>query len=60
MYSFLSWVWHPCFSGPNVKELGRDAADSLEVPFMIEEVYAALSDLNGDKALGLDGFPIGF
>ena len=41
--------WGPCLSGLNFKELGRDAANSLEVPFTVEEVYAALSDLNGDK-----------
>ena len=52
--------WRPCLSGLNFKELGRNAADSLEVPFTVEEVYAALSDLNGDKASGLDGFPIAF
>ena len=34
--------------------------DRLEVPFIIEEVYVALSDMNGDKALGLDGFPMAF
>ena len=52
--------WHPCLSGSNFKELGRDEADILEVPFTVEEVYAALSDLNGDKASGLEGFPIAF
>ena len=52
--------WRPCLSGLNFKDLGRDAADSLEVPFTIEEVFAALSDLNGDKAPGPDGFPIAF
>ena len=52
--------WRPCLSGLNFKDLGRDAADSLEVPFTVEEVFAALSDLNGDKAPGPDGFPIAF
>ena len=52
--------WHPCLFGLNFKELGRDVADSLEVPFTVEEVFAALSDLNGDKASGPDGFPIDF
>ena len=28
----------------------------LDAPFSEEEVFAALSDLNGDKAPGLDGF----
>ena len=52
--------WSPCLFGLNFKEIGRDAADSLEVPFTVEEVFVALSDLNGDKAPGLDGFPIAF
>ena len=52
--------WRPRLSGLNFKELGRDAADSLEVPFTVEEVYAALFDLNGDKDPSPDGFPIAF
>ena len=28
--------WRPCLSGMNFKELGREAADSLEVPFTVE------------------------
>ena len=52
--------WRPCLSGLNFKEIGRDAANKLEVPFTVEEVYAVLSDLNGDKAPGPNGFPIAF
>ena len=52
--------WRPCLSELNFKDLGRDAADSLEIPFIVEEVYAALTYLNGDKAPGPDGFPIAF
>ena len=52
--------WRPCLSGLNFKELGRDATDSLEVPFTVEDFYAALSDSNGDKAPGPNGFPIAF
>ena len=32
-------------------------AARLEVFFIEDEVFAADSDLNGDKASGLDGFP---
>lgn len=32
--------------------------DLLEGPFFEDEVLSALSDLNGDKALGLDGFSL--
>ena len=39
--------WVPCLSGMNFKEIGRDVVDRLEVPFIVDEVYAALSDLNG-------------
>ena len=30
--------------------------ETLELPFMEEEVHSALMDMNGDKAPGLDGF----
>ena len=32
----------------------------MEIPFSKEEVFAALSDLGKDKALGLDGFTMAF
>ena len=50
---------------PRCKELqvgvlrGEDAA-MLETPFSEEEVFGALSNLNGDKTLGLDGFSMAF
>ena len=36
--------------------LGEDSANSLEVMFSEEEIFAALSSCCGDKALGPDGF----
>ena len=30
--------------------------ETLELPFMEEEVHSALMDMNGDKAPGPDGF----
>ena len=36
------------------------ASNKLEDPFSTEEVFAALSELNGDKAPGPDGFSIAF
>ena len=36
------------------------AAASVEEPFTEEEVKAALTELNGDKAPGLDGFTTTF
>lgn len=35
-------------------------ATKLEELFREEEVFIALSDFNGDKALGLDGFSMAF
>ena len=32
----------------------------LELPFFETEVHAALMDMNGDKALGPDGFTVRF
>lgn len=37
----------------------REAAN-LELPFLEEEVYAALREMNEDKASGSDGFTIAF
>ncbi|KAL6312511.1 hypothetical protein AAG906_033303 [Vitis piasezkii] len=34
--------------------------DTLELPFMEEEVHSALMDMNGDKAPGPDGFTVAF
>ncbi|RVW99076.1 Transposon TX1 uncharacterized 149 kDa protein [Vitis vinifera] len=39
---------------------GVRGAVRLEEMFSLEEVYLALSELNGDKAPGPDGFPIAF
>lgn len=38
---------------------GEDAV-RLEEAFSIEEVVSTLFDLSGDKALGLDGYPLAF
>ena len=40
--------------------LGEDSANSLEVMFSEEEMFAALSSCCGDKALGSDGFTMAF
>ena len=52
--------WCPSIAGLNFKEIGRDVAAKLEDPFIVEEVFTTLSDLNGDKAPGPDGFSIAF
>ena len=40
--------------------LGTEDADSLEVRFYEEEIFVAISGLNGEKVPGPDGFPIAF
>ena len=37
-----------------------ETAASFEVPFTKDEVFAAASDLNGNKASSPDGFPLAF
>ena len=36
--------------------LSLEDVRNLELPFKEEEVFIALNDMEGDKALGLDGF----
>ena len=40
--------------------IGEDQAAKLEEMFTEEEILAAVSGLNGDKAPGPDGFPLAF
>ena len=47
--------WRANFDGLSFSRLSELDATNLEVPFSLEEVHSALSDLNGDKALGPDG-----
>ncbi|RVX20185.1 Transposon TX1 uncharacterized 149 kDa protein [Vitis vinifera] len=52
--------WHPSMSSMEFDRIGREEAARLEEMFSLEEVYLALSELNGDKAPGPNGFPIAF
>ena len=52
--------WRPAFPNIPLEVLGTEDADSLEVRFSEEEVSTAIADLNGEKALGPDGFSIAF
>ena len=52
--------WHPSISSLEFDRIGREEAARLEEMFSLEDVYLALSELNGDKAPGPDGFPIAF
>ncbi|RVX19759.1 Transposon TX1 uncharacterized 149 kDa protein [Vitis vinifera] len=52
--------WHPSMEGLDFNRIGDEDAARLEEVFSEEEVFKALSDLNGDKAPGPDGFPLRF
>ena len=52
--------WHPSMEGLDFNRIGDEDAARLEEVFSEKEVFKALSDLNGDKAPGPDGFPIRF
>ena len=41
-------------------EIGNEEAARLEENFSEEEIRAAISGLNSEKALGPDGFPLAF
>ena len=42
--------WRANFKWLNFSRINEMEASSLELPFSIEEVYATLCDMNGDKA----------
>ena len=48
--------WCPPFPDLPFNLIGKDQAVKLEEMFTEEEILAAVSGLNGDKALGPDGF----
>ncbi|RVW16447.1 Transposon TX1 uncharacterized 149 kDa protein [Vitis vinifera] len=52
--------WRADLEGLHLKSLDHSEAEALEVPFTEEEIFAALMDMNGDKAPGLDGFTVAF
>ena len=44
--------WLPCIDELSSMGLVSSEAEGLEIPFSEEDVFAALSDLGNDKALG--------
>ncbi|RVW97660.1 Exocyst complex component SEC8 [Vitis vinifera] len=52
--------WRVDIEGLHLHRLNFQEAENLEVPFSEEEIHSALLELNGDKALGPDGFTVGF
>ena len=52
--------WCPCLNSLEFDSIGVEETARLEEMFSVEEVSSALSELNGDKALGPDGFSLAF
>ena len=52
--------WKANIGWLSLNQISQQEADSLELPFMEEEVHSALMDMNGDKAPGPDGFSVAF
>ena len=52
--------WRAILDGLTFPKIKEEEAARLELPFTMEEVFTALSDLNGDKAPSPDGFMITF
>lgn len=52
--------WRPSLNGLEFDRIGVEEAVGLKEVFTMEDVFFALSKLNGDKALGPDRFPLAF
>ena len=52
--------WCPNFPSATLSVIGTEDATKVEEPFTEEEVFVALSELNRDKALGLECFAMAF
>ena len=52
--------WRPPLPNLPFNVIGKEQATKLEEMFTEEEILAAILGLNGDKALGSDGFPLAF
>ena len=52
--------WRANLEGLNFQRINEAEAERLETPFTVDEVFTTLSNLNGDKALGSDGYTLAF
>ena len=53
-------MWHPSLHEISFNEIESGVALKMEEIFSEEEIWTAISGLNGDKAPGPDGFPLTF
>ena len=54
-------VWRrPSLPELSFNEIESGVASKLEEVFSEEEIWTAISGINGDKTLGPDGFPLAF
>ena len=52
--------WRPSLPDLALNEIGNEEAARLEEIYSEEEIWAAISGLNSEKASGPDGFPLAF
>ena len=52
--------WKPDSNNLSFERIDQEEARELERPFTEKEIFKALADFKGVKALGSDGFPMGF
>ena len=52
--------WKADIGRIQMDHISRQEAESLGIPFTENEIYSALMEMNGDKALGPDGFTVAF
>ena len=52
--------WKTDIGRIQMDHISRQEAESLEIPFTENEIYSALMEMNGDKALGPNGFTVVF
>jgi hypothetical protein len=52
--------WRPLLDGLSFSSISPEEASWLERPFEEEEICKVVSNMNGDKATGPDGFPVSF
>ena len=52
--------WKADKGGLNLNQINQQEAETLEFPFLEDEVHSTLMDMNRDKAPGSDGFTMAF